>query len=60
MHVARHSFAVMALNDGLPMSVVSRLLGHASTGVTEKVYAKYLPETLEDEMNKLDFGFLSN
>ena len=60
MHVARHSFAVMALNDGMPMSVVSRLLGHASTGVTEKVYAKYLPETLEDEMNKLDFGFLSS
>lgn len=60
MHVARHSFAVMALNDGMAMSVVSRLLGHASTGVTEKVYAKYLPETLEEEMNRLDFGFLAS
>ena len=28
MHVARHSFAVFALNKGLSMSVVSRLLGH--------------------------------
>lgn len=60
MHVARHTFAVMALNDGMAMSVVSRLLGHASTGVTEKVYAKYLPETLEDEVNRLDFGFLAS
>ena len=60
IHIARHSFAVMALNDGMAMSVVSRLLGHASTAVTEKVYAKYLPETLEEEMNRLDFGFLAS
>ena len=32
MHAARHSFAVFALNKGLSMSVVSRLLGHSSTG----------------------------
>lgn len=42
------------------MSVVSRLLGHASTGVTEKVYAKYLPETMEEEVNRLNFGFLAS
>lgn len=60
MHVARHTFAVLALNDGMQMSVVSRLLGHASTGVTEKVYAKYLPETLEEEVNRLNFGFLAS
>lgn len=53
MHVARHTFAVMALNKGLSMSVVSRLLGHGSTDVTEKVYAKFLPETLFSEMDKL-------
>ncbi len=60
LHVARHTFAVLALNDGMQMSVVSRLLGHASTGVTEKVYAKYLPETLEEEVNRLNFGFLAS
>ena len=53
MHVARHSFAVFALNKGLSMSVVSRLLGHGSTDVTEKVYAKFLPETLSAEVAKL-------
>jgi integrase len=53
MHVARHSFAVLALNKGLSMSVVSRLLGHSSTDITEKVYAHFLPETLSSELNKL-------
>ena len=53
MHVARHSFAVLALNKGLSMSVVSRLLGHSSTDITEKVYARFLPETLSSELNKL-------
>lgn len=53
MHVARHTFAVLALNKGLSMTVVSRLLGHASTDVTEKVYAKFFPETLSAEMGRL-------
>lgn len=35
MHAARHSFAVFALNKGLSMSIVSRLLGHSSTDITE-------------------------
>lgn len=68
MHVARHTFAVLALNgetkDGIgvrkPMSMVSRLLGHASTDTTEKVYAKFLPQTLSDEVNRLGFAFLPN
>lgn len=58
MHVARHTFAVFALNDGMSMSMVSRLLGHASTDTTEKVYAKYLPETLAEEVLKLNYDFL--
>jgi integrase len=32
------------------MSMVSRLLGHASTDKTEKVYAKFLPQTLAEEV----------
>ena len=53
MHVARHTFAIVALNKGLSMSVVSRLLGHGSTDITEKVYAKFLPETLAAEVAKI-------
>lgn len=57
MHVARHSFAVFALNKGLSMTVVSRLLGHGSTDVTEKVYARFLPETLSSEVARLKDEF---
>lgn len=57
-HASRHTFAVLALNDGLSMSVISRLLGHGSTDITEKVYARYLPQTLSDEVEKLHYSFL--
>ncbi len=40
------------------MSVVSRLLGHSSTDITERVYAKFLPETLANELAKLKLGLL--
>ena len=57
-HVARHSFAINALNDGMSLSVVSRLLGHASTDTTETVYAEYLPHTLAEELDNLHYNFL--
>ena len=47
------TFAVLALNKGLSMTVVSRLLGHGSTDITERVYARFLPETLSAELGKL-------
>lgn len=58
MHVARHTFAVLALTDGMNISVVSRLLGHASTDTTEKVYAQFLPTTLAEEVQKLNYTIL--
>lgn len=57
-HSSRHTFAVLALNDGLSMSVISRLLGHGSTDVTEKVYAKFLPQTLTAEVERLGYSYL--
>lgn len=58
MHVARHTFAVMALNRGVEVHKISRLMGHTSVLTTEKVYAKFLPSNLEDEvMEKLNFDF---
>lgn len=58
MHKARHTFAVWALNKGTSISVISRLLGHESTGITEKVYAQFLTSTLAEEVEKLKFCFL--
>lgn len=57
-HTARHTFAVLAINDGLTMTVVSRLLGHSSTDITEKVYARLLPQTLTAEVEKLNYAFV--
>lgn len=56
MHVARHTFAVAAINRGVDIHIISTLLAHSSILVTEKVYAKFLPKTLDDEIrDKLDF-----
>ena len=60
MHVARHTFAVWALNNGVDIHVISRLMGHGSVLVTEQKYAKFLPETLENEVqSKLNFNLIS-
>lgn len=59
-HAARHSFAMNALNDGLSLSVVSRFLGHASTDITELIYAEYLPKKLADELESLHYDYVPN
>ena len=59
-HMARHTFAILALNDGMSLSVVSRFLGHATTDTTETVYAEYLPQTLASELDKLNYCFIPN
>lgn len=57
MHVARHTFAVMALNNGgVDVHLISRLLGHSSVTITEKAYATLLLPTLSSALrNHLSF-----
>jgi integrase/recombinase XerC len=50
-HVARHTFATIGLNCGIPLEVVSEVLGHSSTRVT-KIYAKMLDEFKINELKK--------
>lgn len=53
IHCARHTFAVLNLNREVkPLSVhtISHLLGHTSILVTEKVYARFIPKKLEDDL----------
>lgn len=52
-HVSRHTFAVLSLNNGMEMTMVSQLLGHSSTEITEKVYAHFIPATLRTELDKI-------
>lgn len=56
MHVARHSFAVMSINNGMSVYMLSKLLGHSSTVATEKTYAQFLKEKVKDDVKSiLDF-----
>lgn len=50
--------AVLALAHGAEISEINRLLGHASTGVTERVYAEFLPGNLATVVSKLAFCFI--
>ena len=52
-HMARHSWAVSALEQGMSMSMISSLLGHTSTAITEKVYAEFRQETKADAVRNL-------
>jgi len=38
------------LNNGVPIGIVSRILGHASIKTTEKAYAFLLDKTIDDAM----------
>lgn len=57
-HVARHSFAVFAIKKGIDLYLLSKLLGHKSIIVTEKVYANFLPKDINTTVReKLSFSF---
>jgi integrase len=49
-HTLRRTFGSYLLNRGLRLEVVSRLLGHSSTVVTERAYAELLGSTIRDEL----------
>ena len=51
-HVGRHSFASsVTLANGIPLEIVSKL-GHSNTIITQ-VYAKVLPKSVSDAMEKI-------
>ena len=45
-HVARHSFATLALSHGVPLEDVARMLGHEDVHTT-LIYAKILKNTIQ-------------
>jgi integrase len=55
--MARHTWAVLALQKGINISKISALLGHKTTAVTEKVYAEFLPDDLKEVVSDLNFDF---
>lgn len=53
-HVLRHTAAVRMAEAGVPMSEISQYMGHSSTKVTERTYARYSPGYLSRAAEALD------
>lgn len=53
MHVGRHTFATLALSEGIPIEVVSKMLAHSSVRTTE-IYAKVVPQRVLDAYKLLE------
>lgn len=53
LHTLRHSAATAMLNVGVPMHVVSRILGHSSISITVDTYGHITEENQRDAMDGL-------
>lgn len=51
-HVGRHSFATMALSRGIPIEIVSKMLGHTNIQTTQ-IYAKILAKDVDAQFERL-------
>ncbi len=51
MLLGRHTFATIALKPGIPMDVISKLLGHTNLKVTQG-YIRYLDDLNIQDMKK--------
>lgn len=52
-HRFRHTCACYLLNKGLRMETVSKILGHSTTVITSRVYARIVDKTVFSEMTKI-------
>ena len=52
-HLARHTFATILLNSGVDIISVSKILGHSNSRITEKTYAKMMPETIKQRVDEV-------
>jgi integrase len=53
-HDLRHTYATLALRDGVPVKVVSETLGHASITLTLDTYSHVLPDMQEDAAARME------
>lgn len=53
-HTLRHTAATHMAMSGVEMYRISKLLGHTTTGTTERIYAKYSPDYLQDAVQALN------
>ncbi|WP_279122412.1 site-specific integrase [Muribaculum intestinale] len=56
MHIARHSFACLALANGVSMEIIARMLGHSDIRTT-KIYAKVIDKSIAEQIGGLAAKF---
>lgn len=58
VHAMRHTFATRALEAGIPVKVVSQILGHSNIQITLDTYSHVLPELQAEAMQTITDKFL--
>lgn len=56
MHIARHSFACLALANGVSMEIIARMLGHSDIWTT-KIYVKVIDKSIAEQIGGLAAKF---
>ena len=51
-HCARHTFATLAIEYGMPIDIIAKILGHTNTNMTRR-YAKISEANISREMQKI-------
>ena len=51
-HTARHTFATLAIEYGMPIDIIAKILGHSNTNMTRH-YAKISEANISREMQKI-------
>lgn len=51
-HSLRHTFASRAIQNSVPLEIVSKLLDHSSPAITLKVYARFSQEQINEAFDK--------
>lgn len=54
-HVFRHTAGVWMAQAEIPMQKIAQYMGHSTTKVTERTYARYSPNFMKDAADALEF-----
>lgn len=52
VHLARHTFATLTIEYGMPIDIIAKILGHSNTNMTRH-YAKISEANISREMQKI-------
>ena len=51
-HCGRHTFATLAIEYGMPIDIIAKILGHTNTNMTRR-YAKISEANISREMRRI-------